>query len=73
MRYRNQLKEIRKWSLEEAGYRDDLPPDEKKIAKDNADRLYEEALLELEELESDEDENDFRHEVKYKRNWNGAA
>lgn len=73
MRYRNQLKDIRKWSLEEAGYNENLPADEKRLAKEKADKLYEDAVAELEELESEEDEMVFKHEIKYKRKWDSAA
>jgi hypothetical protein len=73
MKYRNQLKDIRKWSLEEAGYNDDLSAEDKIAAKKLAEKLYQEALEELEELEAEEDDMIFKHEIKYKRNWDSAA
>lgn len=77
MRYRDQLKEARRWSYLEAGYSDELPPEERKIALEKANRLYEEAVAEIEEIEAEEEENYSRYDKKFeknqKRRWDEAA
>lgn len=77
MRYRDQLKEARRWSYLEAGYSDELPPEERKIALEKANRLYEEAVAEIEEIEAEEEENYSKYDKKFeknqKRRWDEAA
>lgn len=77
MRYRDQLREARKWSYVEAGFSEELPPEERKLALERANKLYEEAVRELEEIEEEEEENYSRFDRKYekncKRRWNDAA
>lgn len=77
MRYRDQLREARKWSYLEAGFSEDLPADERQAALERANALYEEAVKELEDLEAEEDENynkfDRKFEKNQKRRWNDAA
>jgi len=76
MRYRDQIKEARKWSYVEAGFSEELPPDERQVALERANALYEEAVKELEELEAEEDESYSKYERKYiktKKRWDNAA
>jgi acyl-CoA reductase-like NAD-dependent aldehyde dehydrogenase len=76
MRYRDQIKEARKWSYVEAGFSEELPPDERQAALERANALYEEAVNELEELEAEEDESYNKYERKYiktKKRWDNAA
>ena len=73
MRYRDQLKEARRWSYIEAGFSEDLPADERDAALERANQLFEEAVREIEEIEAEEEENYIRHERKYKKHWDNAA
>lgn len=77
MRYRDQLREARKWSYLEAGFSEELPPEEKQEALERANALYEEAVKELEEIEAEEEENYSKFDKKFERNqkrrWNDAA
>lgn len=73
MRYRDQLKEARRWSYIEAGFSEDLPADERDAALERANQLFEEAVREIEEIEAEEEENYVRHERKYKKHWDNAA
>ena len=41
MRYKDQLKDARKWAYIEAGYNEELPSAEKVAAKKKADELFE--------------------------------
>jgi hypothetical protein len=72
MRYRDQIKEARKWSYIEAGYTEESAED-KQIALERANQLFEEAVRELEEIEAEEEENYIRHDRKYKKHWDNAA
>lgn len=73
MRYRDQIKEARKWSYTEAGFSEELSPELKQKALEKADQLFEEAKREIEEIEAEEEENYARHDRKYKRNFDRAA
>lgn len=73
MRYRDQIREARKWSYIEAGFSEELPADEKQIALERANQLFEEAVREIEEIEAEEEESYIRHERKYKKHWDNAA
>jgi hypothetical protein len=73
MRYREQIREARKWSYIEAGFSEELSSDEKQIALERANHLFEEAVREIEEIEAEEEENYIRHERKYKKHWDNAA
>ena len=44
MRYRDQIKEARKWSYIEAGYTEELSAEDKQIALERANQLFEEAV-----------------------------
>ena len=68
MRYRDQLKEIRKWSYLEAGFSEDLPPQERQEALERAFALYEDAVKELEEIEAEEEESYSRFDKKFEKN-----
>lgn len=68
MRYRDQLKEARKWSYSEAGFSEDLPPEERQKALERANALYEEAARELEEIEAEEEESYSRFDRKFEKN-----
>jgi hypothetical protein len=73
VRYRDQLKEARRWSYIEAGFSEDLPADERDAALERANELYEEAVRELEEIEAEEEETYGKYDTKYKRKWDNAA
>lgn len=72
MRYRDQLKDARKWALIEAGYSDELTPEQKAEAKKKAEELYNEAITELELIEQEEDEQYARFDRR-NRKWDDAA
>ena len=71
-KYRDQIRDARKWSLIEAGYSEDLTPELKRIAKEKADELFEEAKAEIAEIEAEEAEVQSMHDVRYKRSWDAA-
>lgn len=66
-RYRDQLKEGRKWALVEAGYSEDLTAELKKIALEKADQLFEEFKMELMDIEEEEEDNFNHQERKFER------
>lgn len=68
MRYRDQLKEARRWSYLEAGFSEELPAEERQEALERANALYEEAVRELEEIEAEEEENYSRFDRKFEKN-----
>lgn len=72
-RYRDQLREGRKWALVEAGYSEDLSVELKQIALEKADQLFEEFKMELMEIEDEEESNYRSYERKYRRNIDDAA
>lgn len=72
-RYRDQLREGRRWALVEAGYSEDLTAELKQIALEKADQLFEEFKMELMDIENDEESNYRSYERKYRRNINDAA
>lgn len=76
-KYRDQLKEGRKWALVEAGYREDLTAELKAIALEKADVLFDEFKKELEEIEQEEEDGYSRYdrkcERKSRRNMDDAA
>jgi hypothetical protein len=73
MRYRDQIKEARKWSYVEAGFSEELSAEDRLKALEKADQLFEEAKKEIEEIEAEEEENYARHDRKYKRHFDNAA
>ena len=73
MRYRDQIREARKWSYIEAGFSEELSPELKQIALEKAEQLFEEAKREIEEIEAEEEENFARYDRKYKRHFDNAA
>lgn len=72
MRYRDQLKDARKWALIESGYSEELTPEQKAEAKKKAEELYNEAVAEFELIEQEEDEQYARFDRR-SRNWDDAA
>ena len=68
MRYRDQLREARRWSYLEAGFSEDLPPAERQEALERANALYEEAVRELEDIEAEEEENYSRFDRRFEKN-----
>lgn len=72
-RYRDQLREGRKWALVEAGYSEDLTSELKAIALEKADVLFDEFKKELEEIEQEEEQNYDKYDRKYRRNMDDAA
>lgn len=67
MRYRDQLKEARRWSYLEAGFSEELPAEERQEALERANALYEEAVRELEEIEAEEEESYSRFDRKFEK------
>jgi hypothetical protein len=72
MRYKDQLKDARKWAYIEAGYNEELSADEKLAAKNKADELFEEAAAELQLIEEEEENNYNKYERRYKRGFDAA-
>jgi len=72
-RYRDQMREGRKWALVEAGYREDLSAELKAIAIEKANELFEDFKNELLEIEQEEEENYGKYERRYSRNMDDAA
>lgn len=66
-RYRDQLREGRKWALVEAGYSEDLTPELKQIALEKADELFDEFKQELIDIESEEEEDYCSQDIKFRR------
>ena len=72
-RYRDQLREGRKWALVEAGYSEDLTAELRAIALEKADALFEDFKNELLEIEQEEEEDYGKYERRYRRNMDDAA
>jgi|694.fasta_scaffold06007_11 hypothetical protein len=72
-RYRDQIRDARKWALNEAGYRDDMTAEEKKICMARVDELMEEVQNEMRLVEEYEDDVYARNDRKYRRNMDDAA
>lgn len=68
MRYNREAeREAKKEALRQAGYREDLPPAEKKIALKKADEIFQAYLEECSDIEEQEEEFYRMSELKYKR------
>lgn len=76
-RYRDQMREGRKWALVEAGYSEDLTAELKAIALEKADVLFEEFKQELLDIEQEEEDGyskyDRKNDRKLRRNMDDAA
>jgi len=76
-RYKDKIREARKWALVEAGYSDDLTPEEKSVALEKADELVEEFKNEMRLVEEEEDYTyqkfDRRCDRHCRRNFDDAA
>lgn len=73
MKYNREAeKEAKKEALRQAGYRDDLPTNEKIAAKKRADEIFQEYLDECAEIEAEEDEFFRMSEIRYSRNRDAA-
>ncbi len=72
MRYKDQLNEARKWAYIEAGFNEELSSDEKLVAKNKAEELFEEAVAELQLIEEEEENNYNKYERRYKRGFDAA-
>lgn len=73
MRYRDSVREAKQWAMTEAGYRDDLPSDEKKKVLAKVEELMEEVENEMRFVEYEEEEVYAKHDRKYRRNMDDAA
>lgn len=71
-RYRDQIRDARKWALEEAGYRDDMTAEEKKNCMIKVEELMEEVLNEMRLVEEEEEDTYARYDRKYRRNMDAA-
>ena len=73
MKYNREAeKEAKKESLRQAGYRDDLPNEEKIAAKKRADEIFQEYLDECAEIEAEEEDFFRMSEIRYGRNRDAA-
>lgn len=73
MKYnRDAEREARKEALRQAGYRDDLPQNEKIAALKLADEIFQEYLDECAEIEAEEEEVYRMSEIKCRRNRDAA-
>lgn len=73
MKYNREAeREARKEALRQAGYRDDLPSDEKIAAKKKADEIFQEYLDECAEIEAEEEEFYRMSDIRYSRNRDAA-
>jgi hypothetical protein len=72
-RYKNQIRDARKWALIEAGYNDDMTAEEKKVCLARVDELMDEVHSEMRLVEEDEENTYARYDRKYRRNMDDAA
>jgi hypothetical protein len=72
-RYRDQIRDARKWALIETGYNDNMTAEEKKICLAKVDELMEEVQTEMRLVEEDEENTYARYDRKYRRNMDDAA
>ena len=73
MKYNREAeKEARKEAYRQAGYSDDLPPDQKRAALEVANQLFQEYLDECAAIEAEEEEVYRMSEIKLRRNRDAA-
>lgn len=72
-RYRDQIRDARKWAMIEAGYREDMTAEEKKICMARVEELMDEVQNEMRLVEEDEENTYARYDRKYRRNMDDAA
>lgn len=72
-RYRDQIRDARKWALIEAGYSDSMTAEEKKVCLARVDELMDEVHSEMRLVEEDEENTYARYDRKYRRNMDDAA
>ena len=71
-RYRDQIRDARKWAMIEAGYREDMTAEEKKICMTKVEELMDEVQNEMRLVEEDEENTYARYDRKYQRNMDAA-
>jgi hypothetical protein len=73
MKYNREAeKAARKEAYRQAGYSDDLPPDQKRAALEVANQLFQEYLDECAAIEAEEEEVYRMSEIKLRRNRDAA-
>lgn len=72
-RYKDSVREARKWALVESGYRDDLSSEEKSAALQKAEELVEEFKNEMRLVEEEEENTYQKFDRRFRRNFDDAA